>query len=307
MSLDGHVNAQGEPLLRPGAGALARAFSRQLPLLWTGVVLLIALGWTYLFFMLLDGLSRLAPSDLGPGMGLFTQLKSLVVLDGFAAELVRTLCRPWSADSGAGVLSLGGIALVLAMWMAMTLAMMVPTASPMIATYADISITARDKAIKVVPVPVLIAGYLAAWLLFCFATTAAQWALLELDLMSPELTLASPRLAGAIMIAAGIYQFTPLKMACLNKCRTPLPFFMSNWTDSTTGVFRLGFRQGLFCLSCCWALMLVMFAVGLMNVIWMAALGVVMALEKTLRNPVLIVRGTGAALIAAGLVLAVTP
>ena len=307
MSLEGHANASAEPLLRPGAGMLARLFSRQLPLLWTGVVLLIALGWTYLLFMLLDALSRSAPSDLGPGMGLFSQLRSMVVLDGFAAELVRTLCRPWGVSADAGVLSPAGFFLVVAMWMAMTLAMMVPTAAPMIATYADISITAREKSIKVVPVAVLIGGYLCAWFLFCIAAAAAQWALLELDLMTTEYTLVSPRVAGAIMIAAGIYQFTALKMACLQKCRTPLPFFMSNWTDRTAGVFHLGFRQGLFCLSCCWALMLVMFAVGLMNVVWMAALGVVMALEKTLRNPVLIVRGTGAALIAAGLVLAVTP
>ena len=91
---------------------------------------------------------------------------------------------------------------------------------------------------------------------------------------------ASGLFSGAIFIAAGVYQFSALKHACLTQCQQPFPFFFANWATTPRGVFRLGLRQGLFCLGCCWAMMLVMFAVGVMNVVWMAGLGIVMTLEK---------------------------
>ena len=94
--------------------------------------------------------------------------------------------------------------------------------------------------------------------------------------------LAGPGIAAAVFVSAGIYQFTPLKQACLTACKRPFTFFFANWTPRPAGVLRLGVRQGLFCLGCCWAAMLVMFAVGVMNVVWMAALGAAMALEKVL-------------------------
>src|SRR5674536_190050 len=88
------------------------------------------------------------------------------------------------------------------------------------------------------------------------------------------------RFSGAIFIGAGVYQFSALKHACLTQCQSPFPFFFANWANTPRGVFRLGVKQGLYCLGCCWAMMLVMFAVGVMNVIWMAALGMVMTFEK---------------------------
>jgi predicted metal-binding membrane protein len=98
--------------------------------------------------------------------------------------------------------------------------------------------------------------------------------------MDTGMTSASVLFSGAIFIGAGIYQFTPLKHACLNQCQRPFPFFFANWQTTAKGVFRLGVQQGLYCLGCCWAMMLVMFAVGVMNVVWMAGLGIVMTIEK---------------------------
>jgi predicted metal-binding membrane protein len=113
------------------------------------------------------------------------------------------------------------------------------------------------------------------------------------------------RLAGgAIFIAAGFYQFTPLKRSCLTQCQRPFPFFFSNWTEERAGVFRLGLRQGLYCLGCCWAMMLVMFAIGTMNVVWMAALGVLMTIEK-LSTTVRFSQAVGAAFVAIGLAMVV--
>src|SRR6185436_5512234 len=90
----------------------------------------------------------------------------------------------------------------------------------------------------------------------------------------------NPFITGALFLAAGAYQFSSAKLACLTHCQHPFRFFFANWTSSSPAVFRMGVRQGLYCLGCCWAMMLLMFAVGVMNVVWMAILGIVMAIEK---------------------------
>ena len=113
-------------------------------------------------------------------------------------------------------------------------------------------------------------------------------------------------LAGAVLILAGAYQFTPLKQACLTKCQNPMPFFLANWTDKPAGVFRLGLKQGLWCLGCCWALMLVAFATGLINLVWMAGLGLVMMAEKLYAESRALTWGAGLIFVAGGMaVLAV--
>ena len=107
----------------------------------------------------------------------------------------------------------------------------------------------------------------------------------RLALLDSAMAAASPLFADAIFLGAGAYQFTALKHACLTRCQRPFPFFFANWATTRSGVFRLGTRQGLDCLGCCWATMLVMFAVGVMNVVWMAGLGLIMAAEKLSATP----------------------
>ena len=108
----------------------------------------------------------------------------------------------------------------------------------------------------------------------------AQLALARAALQNSGLAAASGLFAGAIFIGAGAYQFSALKHACLTQCQRPFPFFFTNWATTPRGVFRLGVKQGFYCVGCCWAMMLVMFAVGVMNVVWMAGLGIVMTIEK---------------------------
>jgi predicted metal-binding membrane protein len=182
----------------------------------------------------------------------------------------EALCRP--------VASGRGLALLVAMWAAMTLAMMLPTAGPMILTYAEIADTAAIKRERVVSPLVLAAGYVAVWLGFALIAAGLQWMLAGASLLDDG--KAAPLLAGAIFLAAGLYQFSALKQACLTLCQRPFPFFFANWTTQGSRVFRLGLRQGMYCLGCCWAMMLLMFALGTMNVTWMAALGIVMTIEK---------------------------
>jgi predicted metal-binding membrane protein len=203
----------------------------------------------------------------------------------------QALCRPNPSGGWAGP------ALAFPMWAAMVLAMMLPTAGPMILTYAEIADTAASKREPVVSPLVLTAGYLAVWLGFAILAALMQWVLARAGMLDGG--MAGRLFAGTIFIGAGLYQFSALKRACLTLCQRPFPFFFSNWTTERSGVLRLGLRQGLYCLGCCWAMMLVMFAVGAMNVVWMAALGVLMTIEKMTSTPRLS-EAVGAAFIALG-------
>jgi len=200
---------------------------------------------------------------------------ALGLMDSGVATL-DALCRPLAAPTW----NTGGFVLVPLMWAAMTLAMMLPSASPMILTYTEIADTAAHKGERIVSPFVLAAGYVLVWLGFAVIATLAQYAFMRAALLDSGMISASGLFSGAIFIGAGLYQFSALKHACLKQCQSPFPFFFANWATTTRGVFRLGLRQGLYCLGCCWAMMLVMFAVGVMNVIWMAALSAVMTIEK---------------------------
>ncbi len=233
--------------LSPAASRLGAVFARPKVIAAICVVALAGLGWFIL------GLQA-------AGVGLF-----------------EALCRALPGDA---TFSATGIAVVALMWVAMTLAMMLPSAAPMILTYAEIADTAARKDEPVVSPFMIAAGYTAVWLGFAALATVAQLLLTRAALLDPSMASASGLFSGAIFIGAGFYQFSALKHACLTQCQHPFPFFFANWQTTPRGVFRLGLSQGLYCLGCCWAMMLVMFSVGVMNVVWMAALGMVMTIEK---------------------------
>jgi predicted metal-binding membrane protein len=185
-------------------------------------------------------------------------------------------------------------ALVFSMWLAMGLAMMLPSATPMIDTYLDIADAAAAKSIAIVPAPLLVAGYCLVWLGFAVAMTFVQFE------AAAWLQVPDPRIAGAALIAAGLYQFTPLKHACLTKCRAPMPYFLRRWSDRPHKVLLMGVEQGALCLGCCWALMALALVTGFMNLAWMAAVAAVAILEKLLPEPKAIIYGCGIGLIGAG-------
>ena len=221
---------------------------------------------------------------------------------GGDGALLAALCRPTfgqSVPSGPWDLALTAL-----MWAAMVFAMMLPTAGPMVVTYAEIAEVAAAKGEPVVSPLVLTAGYVAVWLGFAVLATALQWLLARFALLDPGHTAVSAAFSGAVFIAAGAYQFSSLKHACLTLCQRPFPFFFANWSTAPRAVFRLGLRQGLYCLGCCWAMMLVMFAVGAMNVVWMAGLGVVMGVEKITTTP-RFSRVVGAGLVLTGILLVI--
>jgi len=191
------------------------------------------------------------------------------------------------------------VLLLWAMWAVMMVGMMLPSASPLLLLYGAAVRRSGSNAAAWRQIYALAAGYLAAWILFSVAATAAQRLLATLLIVSPMMTLTSRIATIAVLALAGIYQLTPLKRACLNACRSPLAFMMHRWRAGTLGAFRMGVDHGIYCVGCCWALMLLLFVGGVMNLMVIVALTVFVALEKLLPVGAATARVSGALLIAA--------
>ena len=168
--------------------------------------------------------------------------------------------------------------LLWAMWSVMMTAMMLPSAAPLILLYGAAARRSPESVQR--HTYALAAGYLAAWAMFSLAATALQRGLAVLLLLTPMMEAGSSRLSATLLIVAGLYQWTPLKHACLRACQLPLGFLMARWRDGWPGAFRMGLAHGSYCVGCCWALMLLLFAGGVMNVAVIAALTAWVAFEK---------------------------
>jgi predicted metal-binding membrane protein len=234
-------------------------------------------------------------------------IAGICVLTAFGAAILGLLMTQNGAENFAALKALCGanakldanavaFAFSFAAWAAMALVMMMPGAAPMLLTYAEIAETAAAKGAVTVSPLVLAAGYLAVWVAFALIANGAEIFLSRLIVPGSEIAVLA--LSGSLILA-GLYQFSELKHACLARCRRPFAFFFAQWTDRIAGVFRLGLRQGVYCLGCCWALMLLMLFIGTMNLVWMAGLAAIMAAEKITRSKTL-PRAAGIVLIAAG-------
>jgi predicted metal-binding membrane protein len=196
--------------------------------------------------------------------------------------------------------SLARSAIVVAMWWTMMIAMMIPGAAPTILLYARVHGHAAGQAAPrrgLAPTGAFVAGYLLIWLAFSAAAAGAQWLLERQGVLSTETLSSNSRfLSAATLILAGLYQLSPLKQACLSHCRAPGSFLARHWRPGVAGAVRLGALHGAFCLGCCWMLMLLLFVGGVMNLVWIAALALLVVLEK-------IVGGGARTSFAAGLAL----
>jgi predicted metal-binding membrane protein len=199
------------------------------------------------------------------------------------------------------------LVLVFAMWSIMMAAMMLPAAAPLLLLLARIHHARHSRFRAAFATGVAGLGYLAAWTGFSLLATLAQWGLLEARLVSPMMDSTSSLLSGALLTAAGAYQFTPLKHACLGRCRSPLSVLLNEWREGYLGAFRMGLSQGAYCTGCCWLLMTLLFAFGVMNLIWIAALSLLVLLEKIVPQPRLFAHATGAILLVWGVLLGSRP
>ncbi|MBL0421853.1 DUF2182 domain-containing protein [Ramlibacter sp. AW1] len=193
-----------------------------------------------------------------------------------------------------------GIANVVAvflMWAVMMAAMMLPSALPMTLTFVRLS--AREG--KAARGHLFVAAYLVVWVGFSIAATALQWVLQAADWVDPMIVSTSRPLTVALLLLAGAYQFSPLKKMCLSRCRTPMAFLIGSWRPGARGAFEMGLRHGALCTGCCWPLMALLFVGGAMNLAWVAALAVAVAIEKLAPHGDRIAALLGVVLIAAGL------
>lgn len=272
------------------------------------ILIVAALGWLVLWRLVSEHASLEGGYEaLGPGMALLDDLVRLLGGDGLPQDgLWGDICRAFVAGgvAQAGAWPVEQFGLALAMWAVMAVAMMLPTAMPMIAAYGDIQQAARDKGLSVVPGWVFSAGYLVVWGTLAVIAAASQWGISLIMGEQPVLANSAPLVGGGLLVLAGLYQWSALKAACLSQCRSPMRFFMVHWRDGRMGGFRMGMRHGVFCVGCCWALMVLMFVGGTMNLVWMAVLTVVMLLEKVLPRGDVFGRVLGGIFVVWGIALA---
>ena len=188
--------------------------------------------------------------------------------------------------------------LVFAMWSVMMVAMMLPSAAPAVLLFAAIS-RSRVSTAALPPVGVFATGYLLVWVAFSAIATLVHVKLQQAALLSPDFRLTSAILAPLLLIAAGVYQLTPLKNACLRHCRAPVQFFTRDWRFGNVGALRLGVLHGGYCVGCCWALMGLLFVGGVMNLWWVAAMAAFILAEKT----IFVGRPSGRVITSASLIL----
>lgn len=236
------------------------------------------LSWAYLAHMGQDMSGSGGGESVGPG-----------------AAMAMPRLQAWGATE---------LTLLFSMWVIMMVAMMVPSVTPLVLTFlrADQRRGTRRVAGRAAG---LVSGYILAWLAFSLVATAGQGALHSIGLMSPMMVSTSTTLGGLILVTAGLFQFTPLKRACLRRCRSPAGFLMEHWQRGRRGVVGLGLRHGLYCVGCCWALMALLFVAGVMNLLWVAAIAGFVLVEKMAPRGDTLGHLAGAAMVAFGVLMLV--
>jgi predicted metal-binding membrane protein len=184
--------------------------------------------------------------------------------------------------------------LMFLMWAVMMTAMMVPTAAPMLLLFATVNRQRREKQQPYVPTGVFLSGYVLVWCGFAAAATVANWALHVNSLLNSIMgSSTSAYLGSALLVAAGAFQWSRMKYVCLTHCRSPLSFLMNDWREGPRGALLMGLRHGVYCVGCCWVLMALLFVLGVMNLLWIAALAGFVLLEKVAPASFQVSRATG--------------
>ena len=195
---------------------------------------------------------------------------------------------------------------MLVMWAVMMFAMMLPSVTPTVMIFGRVREKREKSGRPFAPTAAFVAGYLIAWIGFSLVATAVNWWLHTGGSMSSMMGRVAPVTGGVLLIGAGIFQWTPLKNACLEHCRSPMSFLIHHWREGIAGATLMGLHHGAYCLGCCWMLMVLLFVLGVMNLPWVAVLTIVVLAEKTLPHGQILSRGLGLLLIAWGVWLITT-
>jgi len=259
---------------------LERAIRRDRVVVAVALAALTALAWSYILWL---------TASTDPGAMVNSDMR---MIPSLARDLVPARA-PWSVVE-AGY--------VFAMWAVLMVAMMTPSAAPLILVQETIGEEAANQGKLFVATGWLVAGYLLVWLGFALAATAAQWGLDRAALLDPKMASASRVFGGAVLIVAGLYQWTPLKSVCLAQCQSPKTFIQqqSGFRRDRAGLVRLGLRYGAYCVGCCWALVALLFVGGVLNVLWIAAISAFVLIEKVVPAARLFSRVAGLGFLIAG-------
>lgn len=268
--------------LDPAGRAVAAVARNPRATVFAALALAVGLAWIVLAAMAVRGVEARPPGLGAPGDALLRDLSAPPLPD--VLERFFALCLTPMTQAGDTAQAAMQAAALVGMWFLMAVATMLPSAAPMIRTYCEIADTARMKGESVVHPLVLVAGYLGVWLAASLGFAALTLAVQALTGAGQALDPATGLAGAAALIAAGAYQFTGFKEACLTKCRNPFQTLFARWSARPARVLRLGAEQGLWCLGCCWALMLVMFCVGIMNLFWMTLIGLFSLVEKQVKG-----------------------
>jgi predicted metal-binding membrane protein len=247
------------------------------------LALLVALAWSYLLVLA-------AQMNMAPSVSSTPAMPDMPDMPGMAAMAME----PVTASSS----SVATFSLTALMWWVMMIGMMLPSAVPIVLLFGGVQrrqLAAESPALRVA---VFTLGYLVVWGAFSLVAAAAQRGLTTLAMLAPmELTTTSAWLGALLVALAGIYQLTPLKNVCLRHCRAPAEYLSSHWRRGTAGAFRMGIEHGAYCVGCCWLLMTLLFVVGVMNLLWVAAIATFVLLEKLVPRGELVARASGLALL----------
>ncbi|MEO7985998.1 MAG: DUF2182 domain-containing protein [Gemmatimonadales bacterium] len=248
---------------------------------------------------LLEGALRRDRLVVGAGLALVTVLGWMYIVRMarmMSPHAMVSMAMPMSGGPG-----VPAIAWLIPMWIVMMVAMMLPSAAPAILLFASVARRRRERDTPAASAAVFTLGYLLIWTLYATIAAMAQWGLHEAALLSPAMVSASPWLGGGLLIAAGVYQWLPVKDACLSQCRSPLGFFSSEWREGAWGALVMGVRHGSFCVGCCALIMALLFVAGVMNLLWVAAIAIFVLAEKIGPGGRTLGRATGLIMIACGI------
>jgi len=228
-----------------------------------GLIFLTVVAWTYVLYQAHEMNSM---SMQGPRMKMEMPMDMKMPM-----EMTMPQLQPWQPTQ---------LVLIFVMWAVMMVAMMIPSAAPMILLFATVNRKRREQERPFMSTGIFALAYLVMWTIFAAVATLAQAKLHSATLLSPMMVSTSAILGGLLLIAAGIFQWTPLKRACLAHCRSPLDFITTGWRNGASGAFLMGMRHGAYCLGCCWVLMTLLFVTGVMNILWIAIIAAFVLLEK---------------------------
>ena len=262
--------------LESGDGSLS-VYNRDRVIIVVAIIIITCVSWVYLF-------------NLSGDMDSMSGFDSKTGLSRAMPNMV-----PWGFSDWISMF---------VMWFVMMIGMMVPTASPMILMFSTVNRQKKAQNQPYVATAVFLSGYVLVWLGFSIGATVSNWVLHSNTLLSGMMGESTSNLfGGVLLISAGIFQWTPIKKACLNNCRTPMGFLMTEWNNGSYGAFRMGLGHGIYCLGCCWLLMALLFVLGVMNLVWIAVLTALILVEKVAPKGDWVSRITGIGFAVWGIIL----